>query len=204
MEAFVIYLFLAAFVLASTALSWWGGYQMGCEEGTAPSVNDREDLYRGNPHLSIRIATSQACEQVCLLGGEFLFGQDSRIAQLAEFLELIHDVIRARGRCSRMFVGGLANAVGQLVRGRLYLVQDAVACGWCWYGRSDHFAALEAQDGIDDTVGVSVVDPHCDIAAAGGQDDHGVQALASALGHVGDRADGDDLAVFVAADSCGG
>lgn len=49
MEAFVIYLFLAAFVLASTALSWWGGYQMGCEEGTAPSVNDREDLYRGNP-----------------------------------------------------------------------------------------------------------------------------------------------------------
>ena len=45
MEAFVIYLFLAAFVLASTALSWWGGYQMGCEEGAAPSVDDLEALY---------------------------------------------------------------------------------------------------------------------------------------------------------------
>ena len=64
---------------------------------------------------------SQASEQVCLLGGEFLFGQDPRIAQLAELLQLSHDVIRVRGRCSRLFVGGLANAVGQLVRGRLYL-----------------------------------------------------------------------------------
>lgn len=49
MEAFVICLFLAAFVLASTALSWWGGYQMGCEEGTAPSVNDRGGPLQGQP-----------------------------------------------------------------------------------------------------------------------------------------------------------
>ena len=45
MEAFVIYLFLAAFVLASTALSWWGGYQMGCEEGAVPSDGNLENMY---------------------------------------------------------------------------------------------------------------------------------------------------------------
>jgi hypothetical protein len=48
MEAFVIYLFLAAFVLASTVLRWWGGFQLGCEEGTAPSAGNRKDLY-GHP-----------------------------------------------------------------------------------------------------------------------------------------------------------
>ena len=42
MEALVIYLILVASVFASAALSWWVGYQMGREEGAAPSVDDLE------------------------------------------------------------------------------------------------------------------------------------------------------------------
>ena len=48
MEALVIYLVLVASVFASAALSWWVGYQMGREEGAAPSVDDLEALY-GSP-----------------------------------------------------------------------------------------------------------------------------------------------------------
>jgi len=48
MAALVIYLILATSVFASAALSWWVGYQMGREEGAAPSVDDLEALY-GSP-----------------------------------------------------------------------------------------------------------------------------------------------------------
>ena len=44
MEALVIYLFLAAFVFASAALSWWIGYSMGYEEGAVHSVGDLENM----------------------------------------------------------------------------------------------------------------------------------------------------------------
>ena len=50
MEALVIYLVLVASVFASAALSWWVGYQMGREEGAAPSVDDLEALYGPPPH----------------------------------------------------------------------------------------------------------------------------------------------------------
>lgn len=45
MAALVIYLILATFAFGSAALSWWVGYQMGHEEGAAPSVDDLEALY---------------------------------------------------------------------------------------------------------------------------------------------------------------
>ena len=44
MEALVIYLYLAAFFFASAALSWWVGYQMGCEEGAVPSDGNLENM----------------------------------------------------------------------------------------------------------------------------------------------------------------
>lgn len=44
MEVLGIYLFLAASVIATAAVFWWVGYQMGREEGAAPSV-DLEALY---------------------------------------------------------------------------------------------------------------------------------------------------------------
>lgn len=62
MEALVIYLVLVASVFASAALSWWVGYQMGREEGAAPSVDDLEALY-GPPPPRLRPPRSCRCPE---------------------------------------------------------------------------------------------------------------------------------------------